>query len=267
MELIDTHAHLDEEAFGADCGDVLANARLAGVSTLITIGTSAASSRRAVELAGQHSMVFASVGIHPNYASQAHAGDWDVIERLVDEPKVVAIGETGLDRHWDFSPFDLQIEYFRRHIDLSRRSGKPFVVHCRDAEDEAVGELQAAAGPGPLRGVMHSFCGAEEHVRACLDLGLYVSFAGMLTYKKNDALRSVAALVPLERVLVETDSPYLAPVPNRGKRNEPAFVAHTAACLADVYGISLEELAAATTQNARQLFGLPKMEAGTQPAD
>ncbi len=254
MELIDTHCHLDEEAFSTDCEEVVERAVTSDVSTLITIGTTAQSSRRAVELAQKHAAVYAAVGIQPNYAAEAQPGDWETIEQLATESKVVAIGETGLDRYWDHAPFDLQIEFFSKHIELARKCNLPFVVHCRDAEDDVVAQLRDAAGSGLLRGVMHSFCGNLETARACLQLGLHISLAGMLTYKKNDELRSVAAEVPLDRLLIETDAPYLAPVPKRGKRNEPSFVCHTAACLAEIHELSLEELAEQTTRNARQLF-------------
>jgi len=257
LQLVDTHAHLDEDAFTADLAEVVRRAVDAGVSRIVTIGTTAASSRRAVEIAGEFPEVFAAVGIQPNYAAEAKPGDWDVIEQLAGEAAVVAVGETGLDRYWDFAPIDLQTDYFRRHLDLSRRVNKPFVVHCREAEADVVAELKTAAHSGPLSGIMHSFCGDAETARRCLDLGLYISFAGMATYKKNDDLRSVAAMIPAERLLVETDSPYLTPVPLRGKmkRNEPANVVHTARCLAEVRGGSLDELAAVTTANASRIFG------------
>lgn len=256
--MIDTHAHLDEDAFTADLPEVIARAVDAGVATILTIGITAATSRRAVEIAQQFPEVFAVVGIQPNYAAEVQPGDWETIEQLAGEERVVGIGETGLDRYWDFAPIDAQVDYFRRHLDLSDRIGKPFVVHCREAEADVVAELQRAAESHPLNGVMHSFCGNAGTARQCLDLGLHLSFAGMLTYKKNDELRATAAGVPLDRVLVETDSPYLTPVPLRGKqkRNEPANVVHTAQCLADARGMPLDELAAATTANARRLFSL-----------
>lgn len=257
-QLIDTHAHLDEAAFEEDCDDVIRRAAEAGVSNIVTIGITLATSRAAVEIAQRYPNVHAVVGIQPNYAAEAQPGDFAEIERLAGEACVVGIGETGLDRYWDYAPIDQQAEYFRRHLQLSRDIGKPFVVHCREAEADVVKELQTAFANGPLSGVMHSFCGDWETAQQCLDMGLHISFAGMVTYKKNDALREVAAKVPLDRLLVETDSPYLVPVPLRGKqkRNEPANVAHTAACLAEVRGIPPEELAAATTANARRLFGL-----------
>ncbi len=255
--LIDTHAHLDEDAFADDREQVVERAREASLEAVVTIGTTADSSRSAVELASQHELLYAAVGIQPNYVSEAQPGDWETIEQLVTDPKVVAVGETGLDRYWDFAPFDLQSEYFKRHIALARQHDLPFVVHMRDCEDDIVSHLRDAAQNGPLQGVMHSFTGSVATVQACLEMGMYVSFAGMVTFKKNDDLRKVVAEVPFDRVLVETDAPYLAPVPKRGKRNEPAYVAHTAECLAGVYGVSLSEMANATTENARRLFGLP----------
>jgi TatD DNase family protein len=262
--LIDTHAHLDEEAFDADRAETIARAEAAGVVGMVTIGTTADSSRRAVEIAGQFAAVYAAVGIQPNYAAQAKAGDWDAIERLAGEPRVVAIGETGLDRYWDYAPFGVQVDYFQRHIALAQRLKKPFVVHCREAETDTVAQLRAAASRAALSGVMHSFTGTIETARACLDLGLYISFAGMLTYKKSQSLRDVAREVPLERILVETDSPYLAPQPMRGKRNEPSFVRVTANALAELRGISPEEFARQSTANACQLFGLTLGD-GTKP--
>jgi TatD DNase family protein len=254
MRLFDTHAHLDEEAFRPDREEVVARAQSAGLEAIVTIGTTAASSVEAVEIARAHPMVHAAVGIQPNYVSQAAPGDWETIERLATQPKVVAIGETGLDRYWDYAPFDLQTEYFARHLDLSRRLSLPFIVHCREAERDVVAQLRSAAAAGPLAGVMHSFSGDFETAQACIELGLFISFAGMLTFKKSDALRAVAAQVPLDRLLIETDSPYLAPSPFRGKRNEPAYVRHTAECLANLRGMSLDELAELTTENARRLF-------------
>ncbi len=254
--LIDTHAHLDEQAFDVDRDEVIARARDAGVEQILTIGITAATSRAAVDLAETHEDVFAVVGIQPNYVSQMQPDDWAAIEDLAVHPRVVGIGETGLDRYWDYAPIELQQEYFDHHLELSRRLGKPFVVHCREAEADVVAQLQRAHAEGPLNGVMHSFCGDADVAAACLEMGLHISFAGMLTYKRNADLRAVAATVPRDRLLVETDSPYLAPVPLRGKRNEPANVVHTAECLAEQVGVSFEELARQTSDNARRLFSL-----------
>jgi TatD DNase family protein len=257
MRLVDTHAHLDELAFDPDVPEVLGRARAAGVVAVLTIGITAETSRRAVALAEQHPHVYAVVGIQPNYVAQMQSDDWDEIVALARHPRVVGIGETGLDRYWDYAPIDQQAEWFDRHIELSRAVGKPFVVHCREAETDVVAQLQRAAAAGPLSGVMHSFCGGDEALQACLDLGLHISFAGMVTYKKNDDLRATAARVPADRLLIETDSPYLAPVPHRGKRNEPAHVVHTAQTLAVQRNTSLDELADQTTRNAARLFRLP----------
>jgi TatD DNase family protein len=253
-ELIDTHCHLNEGSFDVDRADVVTRANAAGVVTMLCIGTTAATSRQAVEIAQQFPSVFAAVGIQPNYVAESKPGDWDVIEELVRQPKVVAIGETGLDRYWKDTPIESQVESFQRHIGLARRTGLPFVVHMRDCESDMVTELRKAAGGGSLRGVMHSFTGGWDTAQACLALGMHISFAGMVTYRKSPALLDVAMKVPLDRLLVETDSPYLAPQPVRGKRNEPAHVAYTAGWIAEARGLSRDDLAAATTRNARDLF-------------
>ncbi|MSR58732.1 MAG: TatD family deoxyribonuclease [Planctomycetaceae bacterium] len=257
MQLIDTHCHLDEAAFDVDRADVVARATAAGIARLVSIGTTAATSRRAVEIAAQFPTVYAVVGIQPNYAAQAAPADWEAIEQLAGAPKVVGIGETGLDRYWDYAGLDVQVDYFRRHLALAQRLDRPFVVHCREADADVVAELRRAAEQGVLRGVMHSFTGGPQTARDCLDLGLSISFAGMVTFKKSQALREVVREIPLDRLLVETDAPYLAPQPMRGKRNEPAFVRATAECLADLLGMPLDEFARQTTQNACRLFNLP----------
>ncbi len=257
MHLVDTHAHLDEDAFNQDVDEVIARAVSSGVTAMVAVATTLDSSRATIALAARVPQVFAAVGIHPNYAVQAKPGDWDAIEELAASPKVVAIGETGLDRYWDHTPFDVQLDYFRRQIELAKHRDLPFIVHCREAEPDVVAMLREAAGAGQLKGIMHSFCGGRATLDAALELGLHISFAGMLTFKKNLELRELAKSVPLERLLVETDSPYLAPQPNRGKRNEPAFVRHTAECLAEVHGRTLDEMAETTTANAARLFGFP----------
>lgn len=253
--MIDTHAHLDDPKFAADVAEVVARAQAAGLEGVVTIGTDAATSRTNVDLAERFPFLRAAVGIQPNHVAEARAGDWDVILDLVKHPACVAIGETGLDRYWDRAPFPLQEEYFARHLELSRNVGKPVVIHCREAEADVVRMLRAEFGArGPAAGVMHSFTGDADTARACLDMGLYISFAGMVTYKNAENLRDVAKTIPLDRLLVETDSPYLAPVPVRGKRNEPAYVIHTAECLAKVLGVAPDVIDEHTTRNARALF-------------
>ncbi len=253
--LIDTHAHLDDDRFAADLPAVLQRAQAAGVSQVITIATTAPSSRACLCLARQYPMLRATVGIQPNHVAEAAPDAWDEVVRLADQPLVVALGETGLDRYWDHTPFAQQEDYFARHLELARRLDHAVVIHCRQAEADTVRMLRAEYDRhAPIRAVMHSFTGDLATAQACLEMGLFISFAGMLTYKSAQNLRDVAAQIPLDRVLVETDSPYLAPVPVRGQRNEPAHVVHTAACLAGLLGVGPEVLAQHTTANARRLF-------------
>jgi TatD DNase family protein len=253
--LIDTHAHLDDPKFASDIAEVVARATATGLDRVITIGTDAATSRANVELASRFPLLRSAVGIQPNHVSEAQPGDWDLILELAKHPTCVAIGETGLDRYWDRAPFPLQEEYFARHLALSRELRKPVIIHCREAEADVLRMLRADVDAhGPIAGVMHSFTADAATAKACMEMGLYISFAGMLTYKNAEDLRQAAATIPLERLLVETDSPYLAPMPNRGKRNEPAYVVHTAECLAKVKAIPLARLAEETTRNARVLF-------------
>ena len=257
MPLIDTHAHLDEQSFEVELDDIVARAKAADVVGIVTIGITADSCRRAIQLTEKYSCVRAAVGIHPNYAVAATFADWQVVCDLARHPNVVAVGETGLDRYWDHTPIDLQVEYFERHLTLSRETGKPFIVHCREAESETLAVLERAAQVAPLNGIMHSFCGSSETAQRCLDLGMMLSFSGMVTYKKNDELRRLAASVPRDRLLIETDCPYLAPTPHRGKRNEPAFVRDTARVLAEACGFTLTELGDITTANAKRILSWP----------
>jgi TatD DNase family protein len=257
FELIDTHAHLDDEQFREDLPEVLRRAAAAGVRRVVTVATTAASSAACAALAEQHPELLATVGIQPNNVAGAAPDAWDEVVRLVRRGRVVAVGETGLDRHWHDTPFPQQEDYFARHLELARAHNLAVVIHCREAEADVVRMLRADyERHGPVRAVMHSFTGDAATAEACLAMGLHLSFAGMVTYKNAQALREVAARVPLDRLLVETDSPYLAPVPVRGKRNEPTYVAHTAACLASVRGVEPAAVAEHTTRNARALFGL-----------
>ncbi len=263
MILFDTHLHLDDEQFDGVVDGVVERARAAGVTTIVTVGTTAESSVRCVELAQRYEGVYAAVGIQPNYAAEAAEGDWDRIVELAGKPKVVALGETGLDRYWDHSPFELQQRYFDLHIRLSQQIGLPFIVHMRDCQDEMLAALAEARERGPLSGVMHSFTGDAAMAERCVELGMYVSFAGIVTYKKSGELREVAARVPDDRILIETDAPYLSPHPCRGQRpNEPALLVHTAACIAEVRGMTVEAFAALSTANARTLFARCRETAG-----
>ena len=257
LEWIDTHAHLDDERFAGDLPAVLDRAAQAGLQSVVVVATTAIDSPRCVNLAAKHPILRATVGIQPNHVAEATPTAWDEVVALSRRSEVVALGETGLDRYWDRTPFDQQEDYFARHLELARKIDRAVVIHCREAEADTVRMLRADFEKhGLVRAVMHSFTGDLATAEACVQMGLFISFAGMLTYKNAQALRDVAAKMPLERVLVETDCPYLAPVPNRGKRNEPAYVVHTAAVLAETLGVSIDVIAEHTTRNARKMFGL-----------
>ena len=254
--LIDTHAHLADPRLASRIGAVLDGARAAGVVQVIAVATTAADGEAGLALARDHRGVFATVGIHPNDAAEAAPGDWDRVRSLAKLGGVVALGETGLDRHWDRTPFAIQRDYFGRHLEAAAGLDLPVIIHGRECHRDIVDQLAALGRP--VRGVLHSFVGDEGEAAELVALGLHISFAGMVTFanKGLDPLRRAAASVPLDRLLVETDSPYLSPHPHRGKANEPSRVALTAAKVAEVRGISTEALAAATTANARRLFRL-----------
>jgi TatD DNase family protein len=259
MQFVDTHCHLDDNQFDDVRPAVVRRAVEAGVAKMVAVGTTASASQKCTRLARQYDNVAAAVGIQPNYCAEVQPGDWDSIISLSAEQHVVALGETGLDRHWDHAPLDVQRDYFDRHLRLSQSGGLPFIVHMRDCDEDILVALREARSRGPLLGVMHSFTGSEATARECLELGLYLSFAGMVTYKKSTELREVAAIVPDERILIETDAPYLSPHPKRSHRpNEPALLVHTAACLAELRDVDLELFAEQTTINACRLFGFPR---------
>lgn len=255
MSLFDTHLHLDDEQFDGQRDTIVQRAIEAGVETMVTVGTTSASSHLCLKLARQHEAVHAAVGIQPNYCAEAAQGDWDQILQMAGQAGVVALGETGLDRHWDYSPLQLQQDYFDRHLRLSQQTGLPFIVHMRDSGQEILEMLQEAHKRGPLRGVMHSFTGDLPLMQECLDLGMFISFAGMVTYRKSNDLRQVARRVPDDRLLVETDAPWLSPHPCRGQRpNEPALLVHTASCLAEVREMDMASFSDLVSRNARQFF-------------
>jgi TatD DNase family protein len=255
FELIDTHAHLDDEQFQGDLAEVVARAAAAGVCQIVTVASTAPSSLACVALANRFPALWATIGIQPNHVAESAPGAWDEVVALADREGVVAVGETGLDRHWHYTPFPQQEEFFARHLALARRQRLAVVIHCREAEADVVRMLREDFDRhGPVRGVMHSFTGDRTTAEACLGMGLHISFAGMVTYKNAQALREVAKAIPVDRLLVETDSPYLAPVPVRGRRNEPAYVVHTLNCLAALLELDPGALAEHTKRNARQLF-------------
>ncbi|MCK6556005.1 TatD family hydrolase [Candidatus Binatia bacterium] len=255
--MIDSHCHLDEPRFDADRDEVLARARAAGVVAIVTIGASdgLAANARAVELAARHADVFATVGVHPHDAGIVDAEVLDRVDRLAAAPRVVAIGETGLDYYYDLAPRAVQQEAFRGFIALARRRGLPLVVHLRDAYADAVRILREERA-AEVGGVIHCFSGDRAAARQFLALDFDLSFSGVVTFKNAEELRAVAREVPADRFMIETDAPYLAPVPHRGKRNEPAFVVHTAAAVATARGTPVAEVAAQSTATARRRFRL-----------
>lgn len=256
MRLFDTHAHLHFPDFADDLNAVLDRARAAGVRGMVTIGTDRETNRAVVALARRLPDVWATVGIHPHDAGEASEADFDEMERLArDEPKVVGFGEMGLDFFRNLSPPDAQRRVFRRQIDIARRARKPLVIHCRDAHAETLA-IVSEERAGEVGGVMHCFSGGVEIARRCLDFGLFISLAGPVTYKNARALPEVARFVPEDRLVVETDCPYLPPTPHRGQRNEPAYVALTAEHVAGLRGADPEALSDALTINAAKLFGI-----------
>lgn len=259
VELIDTHCHLDEERFDGDLSDVIARAKAAGVRRMITVGASGPMQANydALRISAENDGIYATVGIHPHNASTVTAAVIEELERLAAQPKVVAIGETGLDYYYDNSPRTQQQEALRLHVRLARRLRLPLVLHLRDAYDDAAMTL-AEEGAAEIGGVVHCFSGDRANARTFLDLGFDISFSGILTFKNADELRAVAALVPADRFMAETDAPFLAPIPHRGKRNEPAFVVHTVALLAQVRKQPIDTVAEAVNANAVRRFGLDR---------
>jgi TatD DNase family protein len=254
---IDSHAHLDHPDLRGDLPAVLERARAAGLSQILTVASSLESTLACIALAEQHAELFATAGVHPHDAAAAQPGDLERIEELAGHPRVVAIGETGLDYHYDFSPRALQRETFARTVELAHRVGKPLIVHLREAHEDALAILEPACRGG-ARGVIHCFTGDADQARVWVDLGLHVSFSGIVTFPKSQSIQAAAAAVPEERLLIETDSPYLAPLPHRGRRNEPAYVVRTADFVARLRGVTAEHLLRRTAENARRLFGLPE---------
>jgi len=250
--LVDSHCHLDFPDFATEREAIVARARSAGVETMLTIGTRLDEFATVRAIAEAHNEIWCSVGVHPHEAKDYAALAPQQLVALAAHPKVVGIGETGLDFHYDLSPRDIQERVFRTHIGASRETGLPLIVHAREADGE-VADILDEERPPP--GVMHCFSSGRALAEAALELGFYISVSGLVTFRNAEELRAIVRDVPLDRLLVETDAPYLAPVPYRGKRNEPAFVAATAAAVAELKGIELHHLAAITSENFFRLFG------------
>lgn len=255
MELVDSHCHLDDSQFDADREAVFARARAAGVKYMLSIGTGNGPPdlEAALRVAEQYPFVFATAGVHPNDAEKIEADTFSTLERLLQHPKVRTLGEIGLDYHWGV-PKERQMPVFVKQLEVAAAAGKPVVIHTRDAWEDTLAVLRAHwAGTG-LACVMHCFTGSAQQAEECLDLGFHLAFGGVSTFPKAAGIREAARITPAERLLLETDAPYLAPVPHRGKRNEPAYVALTAQAIAVTRGVAVEELAAQTTANFERLF-------------
>ncbi len=252
--LIDSHCHLDYLARDGDLEEIVGRARRAGVSAMVTICTKLSEFDTVRSIAQRYPEVSCSVGVHPHEAEQEGQESPDLLRELAKLPEVVGIGETGLDYFYEHSPREAQQRSFRSHIAAARETGLPLIVHTRDADADTVAILREEVEAGAVTGVIHCFSAGPELAEAALELGFYIGVSGIMTFKKAEELRETLRRVPLERLLVETDAPYLAPVPQRGKQNEPAFVVHTAAALAELKAVEADELAAVTTQNFYTLF-------------
>ncbi|MGH9774638.1 MAG: TatD family hydrolase [Candidatus Acidiferrales bacterium] len=268
MEIIDSHAHLEFPQFENDRAEMLERARAAGVATLLAIGSGTGPARldAAIPFAEQHDWIFASVGIHPHEAKLAEEMHFAELDRLAHNPRVIAWGEIGLDYFYDHSPRDVQEKVFRRQLKQARAAQLPIIIHCRDAWQDCLGILDEDWRSSGIGGILHCFTGTVDEARQGIDMGFLISFAGNLTYPKNAPLREVARDLSLEHILVETDSPFLAPQGFRGKRNEPARVVEVARCLANVRDLRSEEVALATSANFRRFFGLAVQAGSTQDA-
>jgi TatD DNase family protein len=256
VKLVDSHCHLDDEKFDADRDATIARARAAGVERMMAIGTGDGPPdlEAALRLARDHEFIYASIGVHPHDAAKATPETFDRLAELALEPKVLAIGEIGLDYHYDFSPRDVQRRVFAQQLKLAAQARKPIVIHTREAWDDTLDVIREHGLP--FGGIMHCFTGGLNAADQALELGFHLSFGGILTFPKADDIRQAAARTPEDRLLIETDSPYLAPVPYRGKRNEPAFLAETARRLAELRGVAPEVIAHVTTRNFDRLFRL-----------
>lgn len=256
---IDSHAHIDGREFDDDREEVIARAHAAGVSLILNVGTGDPHSgafERAVELGKTHESVFTAIGTHPHDARLYDDAAEEKIKNLINNEHVIAWGEIGLDFHYDNSPRDVQIEVFKRQLRAARECNLPVVIHTREAEAETIDILKSEYEGAERRGVFHCFSGSPELAQRAIEIGFMISFSGIVTFKKAEELREVAKQVPLDRLLIETDCPYLTPIPYRGKRNEPAYVVEVARCLAGLHGVELEEMGRITSENFNRFFGL-----------
>ncbi len=256
---VDSHAHIDGHEFDADRGEVIERAQAAGVSRILNVGTGDPHSgafERAVELGKTHECVFTAIGTHPHDARLYDDAAEEKIKNLINNQHVIAWGEIGLDFHYDNSPRDVQVDVFKRQLRAARECDLPVVIHTREAEAETIEILRSEYDGAQRRGVFHCFSGSRELAQSAIEIGFMLSFSGIVTFKKADELRAIAKEVPLDRLLIETDCPYLTPIPYRGKRNEPAYVVEVARCLAGLHDMSIEDMARITSENFNRFFGL-----------
>ncbi len=253
--LVDSHAHLDDPRFDDDRDAVLDRAQAAGVTAILTIGNGTGPDDMAcgLQFAEAYDWIYTSVGIHPHDAARVESTHFELMQELIQRPRVLAIGEAGLDYHYDNAPRDVQRAVFRKQIELARLTDRPLIVHTRDADRDTIRILEEEQ---PDRGVIHCFTGGGALADCALELGFMISFSGIVTFNSADRIQTIAGRVPADRILVETDCPYLAPVPHRGRRNEPSFVRETARKLATLRGVTAEEIEVQTSRNFQQLFGL-----------
>jgi TatD DNase family protein len=271
---VDSHAHLDGAKFDSDRDAVIARALDAGVRTMVAIGNGDGPPvlDAGIRLAEQHAFMYATIGVHPHEARLADDAAYQTMQQLARHPKVIAWGEIGLDYHYDHSPRDIQKEVFTRQMELAAAAKLPIVIHCRPSDgsdnawEDCLGMIQTQWSPTGLGGILHCFTGNSAQAKLALDMGFMISFSGNITFPKAQQIRDAALEVPLDRVLIETDSPYLAPVPHRGKRNEPAFVVETARKLAELRGLSLEEVGERTSRNFYNFFKLTEIIESKVPA-
>ena len=256
---VDSHAHIDGEEFDGDRDEVIARAHAAGVSLILNVGTGDPHSgtfERAVALGKSHESVYTAIGTHPHDARLYDDAAEQKIKNLINNEHVIAWGEIGLDFHYDNSPRDIQVEVFKRQLRAARECDLPVVIHTREAEDETIEILKNEYDGAERRGVFHCFSGSMDLARRAIEIGFMISFSGIVTFKKAEELREIAKQVPVDRLLIETDCPYLTPIPYRGKRNEPAYVVEVARCLAGLHGVELEEMGRITSENFNRFFGL-----------
>jgi TatD DNase family protein len=251
--LIDSHAHLEMKEFDSDRREVIERARQSGIDCIVTVGTNLSLSRKALSIARHYENIYATVGVHPHDVAKLDDTSFDELKAMAQDPKVVAYGEIGLDYFRNLSPREQQIEMFGRQLELAAELKLPVIIHDRDAHEETLSLIKSSS---VRRGVFHCFSGDWAMARQCIDLGFYISVPGVVTFNKSTVLREVVRQAPLDALLLETDCPYLTPVPHRGKRNEPSFIIHTAKKVAEIKGMTWEDLAQTATRNTRKLFGL-----------